>query len=189
MKRQLITALSLSTLALTACGEDPESQPAEEEMTEETADEEIADQKEAENEDEKEDAEEGETEEETTEVNEQIVDDENVRVELVDIDYVYDEFWDDEKYEVNFDITNNTDNTITAQARDLSINDTMVDESLLSMSQDIAAGKNAIATLTIEDLSGDELPELEGNLEMTLHIFNEADFEDIGDYPVSIDLN
>lgn len=178
MKRQLIAALSLSTLALTACGGDADSQPPEEEMTEETADEE-----EAEMEDEEADV------EETTEVNEQIVDDENVTAELVDIDYIYDEFWEEEKYEINFDITNNTDNTITAQARDVSINDTMVDEGLLSMSQDIAGGKNATATLSIGGLGGDELPELEGNLEMTLHIFNEADFEDIGDYPVSVDLN
>lgn len=178
MKRKFIAALSLSTLALTACGGDADSQPPEEELAEEMADEEEAD-----SEDEEAD------EEETTEINEQIVDDENVTAELVDIEYIYDEFWEEEKYEINFDITNNTDNTITAQARDVSINDTMVDESLLSMSQDIASGKNATATLSIEDLSGDELPELEGNLEMTLHIFNEADFEDIGDYPVSVDLN
>ena len=178
MKRQLIAALSLSTLALTACGGDADSQPPEEEMAEEMANEE-----EANSEDEEAD------EEETTEINEQIVDDENVTAELVDIDYIYDEFWEEEKYELNFDVTNNTDNTITAQARDVSINDTMVDESLLSMSQDIAGGKNATATLSIGGLGGDELPELEGNLEMTLHIFNEADFEDIGDYPVSVDLN
>ena len=178
MKRQLIAALSLSTLALTACGGDADSQPPEEEMAEEMANEE-----EANSEDEEAD------EEETTEINEQIVDDENVTAELVDIDYIYDEFWEEEKYEINFDVTNNTDNTITTQARDVTINDTMVDESLLSMSQDIAGGKNATATLSIGGLGGDELPELEGNLEMTLHIFNEADFEDIGDYPVSVDLN
>ena len=178
MKRQLIAALSLSTLALTACGGDADSQPPEEEMAEE-----MADAEEADSEDEEAD------EEETTEINEQIVDDENVTAELVDIDYIYDEFWEEEKYEINFDVTNNTDNTITTQARDVTINDTMVDESLLSMSQDIAGGKNATATLSIGGLGGDELPELEGNLEMTLHIFNEADFEDIGDYPVSVDLN
>lgn len=178
MKRQLIAALSLSTLALTACGGEADSQPPEEKMTEETAEEE-----EAEMEEEEADA------KDTIEINEQVVDDENITAEFVDIDHIYNEVFDHEKYEVNFDVTNHTDDTIKVQARNVSINDNMVDNGIISMSQDIAADKSATATLTIDNYDEDTFPELENNFEMELHILNEADFEDIGDYPVSVDLN
>ena len=95
-----------------------------------------------------------------------------------------------ERYEVIFEVENKTDTNIEVQARTVSVDDMMVDGSLLSMSQEVAPGKKAKAVLSFRDYSGDnELPELTGSLEMDLHIFSWDDYDFGVDYPVIIELD
>jgi hypothetical protein len=123
------------------------------------------------------------------EFNEVVVDNENFKATLLDIEYIYDDMWDEEKIEVRFDIENKRDDGIEVQARSVSLNDRMVDESLQSMSQEVAAGKTAEAVLDIQDYEGNELPALEGNFEMLLHVFSWDDVDYTEDAEVSVSLD
>lgn len=173
--------LGMSAIVLGACandsGETTESQETSTEQTENTSQESTTQ----------------ETASNGKEINKTIVDDENVKAELVSIEKVEDDTWGD-TIKVKFDVTNNTENTITVQAREVSINDRMVDDSLLFMSDDISAGKSADVILEITDLAGEaELPELAGNLEMLLHMFayDSETYDTLfeNDYPVSAPLD
>src|SRR5690606_18120254 len=105
------------------------------------------------------------------EINEVIVDNENVKVTLVKIVSKSDDIWGN-SVEVVYDVTNKRSDNIEVQARNVTVDDRMVDETLLSMSQEVAPGKSATATLTINEFEGYELPKFENNFEMTLHIFS-----------------
>lgn len=121
-----------------------------------------------------------ETEDEDAEVyefNQEIADNDNFKATLVSIERVIDEDWDEEKIEVTFEVENKRDDTVEFQAREVSINDKMVDESLQSMSTEVAGGKSADAVLTIEDYEGGNLPELEGDFEMLLNVFSWDDMD------------
>jgi cytoskeletal protein RodZ len=121
------------------------------------------------------------------EYNQEIADDDTIKATLMSIEHIIDKTYDEEKYVVSFDITNKTDKTMVFQAREVSINDRMVDESLLNMSTEISAGKSATAELTIEDYSGGELPEMAGDFEMILHGFD-WDSDETHDVPVKVTL-
>lgn len=125
------------------------------------------------------------------EYNQEITDDENVKISLINIEHIVDKEYNEEKYIISFDVTNKRDKTMTIQAGEVSINDRMVDESLLTMSTDVSSGKTANAKLVIESYSEEELPEMVGNLELILHTFNsdyDSDDEYQHDVPVNIAL-
>lgn len=111
-----------------------------------------------------------------------------IKVTLVSIDRVFDSFFSEEKYVISFDVTNKRADSIEVQARSVSINDRMVDEQLLTMSTNVAGGKSTIAKLEIEDYSGGELPEMIGNLELTLRTFDWEDFDYEYEIPVLVTI-
>lgn len=132
------------------------------------------------------------TEEEATEetateedVNQLIVDDENVKATLVSIVEKQDDIWG-KSIEVTFEVENKTDTTIEVQAREVSADNKMVDDMLLSMSTEISPGKLADCVLTIEEYEGYTFPTLEENLEMKLHIFSWDDSNFELEYPVNV---
>lgn len=129
-----------------------------------------------------------ESESDIVEYNQEITDDENVKITLMSIEHILDKEFDEEKYVISFDVTNKRDKTIAVQAREVSINDRMVDESLITMSTEISAGKSATAKLEIQDYSGGELPELTGNLELLLHTIDWDDYDYEHQVPVKITL-
>ncbi|MGP6138616.1 hypothetical protein [Jeotgalibaca sp. A127] len=120
------------------------------------------------------------------EYNEVIADNDNFKATLLEIEYIYDELWDEEKIEIRFDVENKLEDSIEVQARSLSINDRMVDDSIQMMSQEVAPGKIAEAVLTLQDYEGNDLPALEGNLEMLLHIFSWDNMDYEEDAAVSV---
>lgn len=132
--------------------------------------------------------EEEEVVEETEEINEVVADNDMVKATLVSVDYIEDKDWDEERYEIRFEVENKREDTIEVQAREVSTDGKMVDESLLMMSQEISGGKVADAVLEIEDYSGGDLPDMDENLEMILHVFSWDDMEVIEDIDVSIDF-
>lgn len=117
-----------------------------------------------------------------------IADDESFYIEFKEIKEKEDSFMGN-SYEVIFEVENKTDMNVEVQARTVSVDGMMVDDAILSMSQEVAPGKKAKAVLTFQDYSGDtELPELIGDLEMDLHIFSWDDYDYNVDYPVIINL-
>lgn len=134
-----------------------------------------------------------ETDSNVIELNENVIDDGSIKADLVSVEKYVDDNWG-ETIEVTFDITNNTDKTVTVQAREVSVNDRMVDDSIYRMNEDVSAGKSAYVELVIRDTSGKtELPEITGNFDMILHVYsyddetNDTLFE--SDYQVSTKLN
>lgn len=121
------------------------------------------------------------------EYNQQIVDNENIRATLVRVEHIVDETWDEERVEIVFEVENKRSDTIEVQAREVSADGKMIDDMMLVMSQEVAAGKLADAVLKIENYEGD-LPAMEDNIEMVLHIFSWDDMDYTEDHPVTIDL-
>ncbi|BAB07179.1 hypothetical protein P4631_18240 [Halalkalibacterium halodurans] len=168
MKKLKLLGISILLVGvLTACGE---AATTEEEsakgQAEETSDEAA-----------EEEAEESDAEEGVIELNQEIADNDSFKATLVSIERIYDETWDEEKIEVVFDVENKRDDTIEFQAREVSIDGRMVDEMLLTMSTEVASGKSAKAVLTIQDYEGGDLPELEEDFEMLLHVFSWDDYD------------
>lgn len=120
-------------------------------------------------------------------INQEIANDEVIQATLVDIKKVEDEVFGN-SIEVKFEVVNKTDKTIEVQARQVSADGKMIDESMLSMSQEIAPGKTADAVLTIMEFEGTELPKMEDNFEMILHVFSWDDMEFEHDYPVKVEF-
>jgi len=123
---------------------------------------------------------------ETHEFNKEIADNDDVKVTLTSVEKIIDQDWDEEKIEVTFEVENKREDTIEVQAREVSIDDKMVDESMLIMSQEISGGKLADAVLTIQSFDK-PLPEMEENMELILHIFD-WEFEFENDIDVRIDF-
>ncbi|MGD6875644.1 hypothetical protein [Bacillus infantis] len=112
-----------------------------------------------------------ETDTEKKELNQLIVDNENIKATLISIEKIIDTDFDEEKIEVKFEVENKRADTIDVQAREVSADGKMIDESMLNMSTEIAAGKMADAVMTIQNYEGD-LPAVENDLEMLLHVFS-----------------
>lgn len=123
----------------------------------------------------------------TKEFEQVIADNENIKATLTKVEKVIDDIWDEEKVKVTFEVENKRDDTIEVQAREVSADGKMVDEMMLTMSQEVSGGKLADAVLEIQNYEGD-LPQMEDNLEMILHIFSWDDMDFTEDHPVSIDL-
>lgn len=126
-----------------------------------------------------------EEEERANEINQVIVDNENVKATLVKIVKKEDPIWG-RSIEVIFDVQNKRQDSIEVQARSVSADGRMVDEALLTMSQEVAPGKSATAKLTIQEFEGYEFPELKENFEMTLHIFSWDQMDYQEDHPVKV---
>lgn len=126
-----------------------------------------------------------EAKKEENEINKVIVDNENVKATLVKIVKKNDDIFGN-SVEVVFDIQNKRKDTIEVQARNVSVDDRMVDETILSMSQEIAAGKSATASLTINEFEGYDMPKFDKNFEMKLYFFSwdNMDFEE--EHPVKV---
>ena len=163
MKKCIYSAALVSALMLGACGDTTEENvggTVEESSTETTED-------------------------AVNEINQVIVDNENVKATLLKIIKVTDDIWGN-SYEVIFDVQNKRSDSIEVQARSVSADGRLVDETLLSMSQEIAPGKSAYATLTISEFDGYEFPEMNSNFEMTLHIFSWDDYDYSEDHLVKV---
>ena len=176
MKKCIYSAALVSALILGACGDTTEENiggTVEENGTEENSAETSAN---TENES---------TDDAVNEINQVIVDNENVKATLLKITKVTDDIWGN-SYEVIFDVENKRSDSIEVQARSVSADGRMVDDMLLSMSQEVAPGKSAYATLKISEFDGYEFPELKSDFEMTLHIFSWDNYDYTEDHPVKV---
>lgn len=182
LKKYLLAGRLSQILLLAACGE---TEHTTEEETDDAETEEVEDTAEAEETTEGEES----NEDETIEINEVITDDDQMYIELVNIEHTFDEMWDEERINIIFEVENKTETSKEVQPRSLSIDDKMVDEMIYSMSQEAAAEKAAQAVLTLEDYENNNLPELTGNLEMEITVFDwdDMDAEDLS-YDVNINL-
>jgi len=129
-----------------------------------------------------------EEEEAVKEFNKEIIDNDSVKATLVSVEHIVDKDWDEEKYDIKFEVENKLDDTVEVQAREVSADGKMVDESMLMMSQEISGGKVADAVLTIESFEGDDLPDMEEDLEMILHVFSWEDMEQEENIDVNIEF-
>lgn len=173
----MLLPLLVFILGLAACGETSEenvggtvnsSEDAETENVEEATDEE-------------------EATTEDNELNEVVADNENVKATLVKIVKKDDSTWG-KSIEVIFDIENKREDSIEVQARSVSADGRMVDEGILSMSQEVAPGKAATAKLTFDDYEDHDFPELTSDFEMELHVFSWDEMEYEENFPVKVDL-
>jgi len=121
------------------------------------------------------------------ELNLEIADDEIIKISLSKIVRESDDVFGD-SIDVEFMVDNKLDKLITVQARQVSADNLMVDETILIMSQDISAGKSAKAKLEMIELDGYDFPTLEEILELDLLVIDGGTFEDIKSYPVSVEL-
>lgn len=188
MKKNLLLTLFASAMILGACG----SESTESETTTDTEETETAADTTEDTTTETEETEETEeeaSEETMIEYNQELETDDKFTATLQTIEHIVDEEWDEEKYEITFDVTNNSEESLEFQARSVSINGRMVDESLLMMSQEVAPGNSAYAVLTIQDYEGGELPELTGNFEMGLYAFSWDNTDYEYEAPVSVSLD
>lgn len=171
MKKILIFPFLLLILSLTACGTTEENMGGDVNEKENNTTEETNEENNAKNNE--------------NEINKVIVDNENVKVTLVKIVKKSDDIFGN-TVEVVFDIQNKRKEPIEVQARSVSVDDRMVDETILSMSQEVAAGKSATATLTINEFEGYDFPQFEKNLEMKLHFFSWDDMDYEEEHPVNV---
>lgn len=116
-----------------------------------------------------------------------IVDNETIKATLISVEKIVDTDWDEEKVEVKFEVENKREDTIEVQAREVSADDKMIDDMMLSMSTEISSGKRADAILTIQNYEGD-LPVIEENIEMLLHVFSWDDMDFEEQHPVLIEF-
>ena len=119
------------------------------------------------------------------EINQVIVDNENVKATLVKITKISDDTWGN-SIEVTFEVENRRNETIEVQARTVSADGRMIDETLLSMSQEVAPEKTATAKLSIMEMEGYDFPELTSDFEMTLHIFSWDNYDYEENHPVNV---
>lgn len=184
MKRLLI-ALSLAMFAIifTACGDS------------ETTDKPVKDVETAESEETSQDSETASEENDGSEeealnqtYDEVIVDNENVKISLKSVVEEKDDIFGDSVV-ITFEVENKRDDTIEVQAREVSADGKMVDESLVIMSTEVASGKLADAKLTIQAMGDQELPPMEDNIELKLHIFSWDDYDYSEDHPVVINFD
>lgn len=119
------------------------------------------------------------------EINQVIVDNDKVKATLVKIVKSTDSVFGN-SYEVVFDVENKSSEKIGVQARSVSVDGRMVDETILSMSQDVAAGKTASAKLTIREMEGYEFPEFKSDLEMGLFVYSSENITNAEEIPVKV---
>lgn len=126
-------------------------------------------------------------EEKAPEVEEVVADSENVKITYRGT--IIEDSIMGKEAKIVFDIENKTDSTIIVQERELSIDDTMVDEATTSFSATVAAGKSAKKqSISIYDFEGYDFPEFLDNAEMKLIVIDEETFDRIEEFSVSINF-
>lgn len=174
MRKYLFTLFAVLLLVLAACGgEAEEKEVSSVESNGQDAEENAEDEQETE-------------QEESKEVDEVIVDNDNLKATLVDIVKVEDKEWDEEKYEINFEIENKRNETIEVQANEVSADGKMIDD-FISFSETISGEKQADATMVVENYDGD-LPEMKNDLEFIFDVFSH-DFEYEEQHDVKIEFD
>lgn len=164
----------VSSLLLVACGDDDGSSAEKESNDPEV--EEVEAQEEDNN--------------KVIDIDEEVASDETLNATLVYAEYDEGDEFDFGEIKIVFEVENVSEKDIEIQARSVSIDDHMVDESLISMSQEVVSGKSAKAILKLVDYDDEpDFPELVGNLEMKLHVFDWDDHEFEKDYDVNVELN
>lgn len=127
------------------------------------------------------------TKEGVKEIDEEVADSDNITARLISVEKIVDKDFDEERYEIKFEVENKTDDLIVIQEREVSADGKMIDESMLMMSQEISGGKSADAILTIESFDED-LPEIKEDLEMKLQVIDGESYMDIESIDVNIDF-
>jgi len=181
MKKVLFILISLFILVgLSACddGNSEEKEVSSVDSSNKNDNEENAEQDEAEDNE--------ESDNDVEEVEEVIADDDYIKATLTSIEHVEDETFDEEKYVINIDLENKTDDKITVQARDTSIDGTMVDD-MVFFSEEIAGDKKANGKMEIQNYEGD-LPEMANDIEFTLVILEDETFESLSEHDVKVDF-
>ena len=125
--------------------------------------------------------------EDVKEIDEEVADSDNITARLISVEKIVDKDFDEERYEIKFEVENKTDDLIVIQGREVSADGKMIDESMLMMSQEISGGKSADAILTIESFDED-LPEIKEDLEMKLQVIDGESYMDIESIDVNIDF-
>ncbi|MCJ7839966.1 hypothetical protein MUB24_03365 [Lederbergia sp. NSJ-179] len=120
------------------------------------------------------------------EVGKVIADDDYIKATLVNVEHNVDDTFDEEKYVINIDLENKTGNKIIVQARDVSIDGTMVDD-MVFFSEEIAGDKNANGKMEIQNYDGD-LPTMDDNIEFVLLVADDESFEDLAEHNVKVDF-
>ena len=179
MKKFIFSAVIILTLVLAGCGD------SSKENVDGTVNKETTKDESKSNENKGSEETKGEGSDTTEKINEVIIDNDMYKITLLEILKKDDDIWGN-TIDVVFEVENRLDYTIGVQARSVSADGYMVDESIYSMSQEVVAGKKAKAVLTISDFEGYEFPELTSNLEMTLLVFNYDSYEDIAEHPVNV---
>ncbi|WYP28068.1 hypothetical protein NSQ54_08280 [Alkalihalobacillus sp. FSL W8-0930] len=187
MKKLFLSAGIISVLGLAACGETENTNSNSTNDTENTETTEATETSIDSSTDE-ESTEDGNEDGFVKDLNEAVTDNDNFKATLVSIEKAYDDFWDEETITVNFEVENKTDSTLTFQAREVSVDGKMVDETLLTMSQDVSGGKIADAELSIQDYEGGDLPLFESDFEMLLHVFDMETYETVEDVEVAVEF-
>ena len=183
MKKKLIYGVSISTLLmLSACSATETEKVSGTTQTESTETTETVEKTEAVETDVAAEEESTETQED---INEVVVDNESYKITLLNILKKSDEIWGNQ-INVVFEVENKMDKTIGVQARSVSADGYMVDETIYSMSQEVVGGKKAKAILTINDFDGYDFPELNSDFEMSLHVFDYDTFDVIEDHEVKV---
>ena len=165
--KNLIGLLMLSmVLILVACGD------SEKETNKKKIESVTSEQKEADTENDKQD------------INQEVANTENIKATLISIEKVVDREWNEEKYEVKFEVENKRDDKILIQADKVSADGKMIDNSKRHMNTNISAGKKADAILTIERYGGSlELPEINEDFEMVLLVYTDG-YEEMENHKV-----
>lgn len=130
----------------------------------------------------------GETTEEAPKLKEKvIVDDKDFTIKFKEL-ITGSESYYGPTYEFVFLVENKTDRDINIQVRNVSINDFMLEDGMVRMSQEISSGKKAKTSLLIRADEGEELPDLEGNLDFKFSITDWEDYVFSPKYEASIPL-
>lgn len=118
-----------------------------------------------------------------------IVDDDDFYIEYTGYEVIEDRYYGT-MYEFEFLIENKTEKKVQVFARSVSIDGMMVDDSIVMIFQDIAAGKKAKTLLEFQTYDkNEELPELVGDLELEIEMMDLEDYDFDVSYPVTIPLD
>ena len=174
-------ALVASLIGLSACGETEKESVKGDVKQEETSSDTTATD-ETKKEEKKEDV-----KDEENKIDQVIVDNDSYKITLLEIIKKDDEFMG-KSIDVVYEVENKLDYAIGVQARSVSADGYMVDEAIISMSQEVVGGKKAKAVMNIMEVEDYDFPELKENLEMSLHIFNHDSFDEIENIPVNVEI-
>lgn len=116
-----------------------------------------------------------------------VVDESGVKISYTGLEITEDEIMGKEAH-INFMIENNSDKLITVQQRNLSVDDFMVDETILSFSQDVKPGKKAKGSISVSDFEGYDFPEFKENMEFDLVVIDGESWENILQNTVNITI-